>query len=131
MPASFADSNVLLYLLSEDERKRGIVKTLLESELTISVQVLNEVAAVARGKHRLDWSTIAQFVDDLLPFVTVRPLTIETHLGGRAIAARYGFRFYDSLIVAAAVAAGCTTLLTEDLQHGQKLGALTITDPFR
>ena len=44
---------------------------------------------------------------------------------------RYQFRFYDALIVAAALAAGCTRLYSEDLQHGQRIEGLTIVNPFR
>jgi len=47
------------------------------------------------------------------------------------VQARWRFGFYDSLIVAAALAAGCTRLLSEDLQHGQRIETLTIHDPFR
>ena len=43
---------------------------------------------------------------------------------------RYGFSFYDSLIVAAALEAGCTRLYSEDLQHGQQIQRLTILNPF-
>jgi predicted nucleic acid-binding protein len=39
--------------------------------------------------------------------------------------------FYDALVVAAADAAGCRVLLTEDLQHGRKFGGLTVENPFR
>jgi predicted nucleic acid-binding protein len=46
------------------------------------------------------------------------------------IGERYRFSFYDSLIVAAAASAGCTRLLSEDLQPGQTIGTLTITNPF-
>ena len=49
---------------------------------------------------------------------------------GLAIRARYQFSFYDSLIVAAARSAGCSRLLTEDLQHGQSVEGLTIENPF-
>ena len=44
---------------------------------------------------------------------------------------RYRFSFYDSLIVAAALEAGCARLLSEDLQHGQLIEGLTIENPFR
>lgn len=44
---------------------------------------------------------------------------------------RWQFGFYDSLIVAAALTAGCTRLLTDDLPHGQRIEQLTIVDPFR
>lgn len=43
---------------------------------------------------------------------------------------RYQFPFYDALVVAGALEAGCTRLLTEDLQHGQQLDGLTIENPF-
>jgi predicted nucleic acid-binding protein len=44
---------------------------------------------------------------------------------------RYRFSFYDSMIVAAALTAGCRELLSEDLQHGQQIETMTIVDPFR
>jgi predicted nucleic acid-binding protein len=44
---------------------------------------------------------------------------------------RYGFRFYDSLIVAAALEAGCDRLLSEDFQDGQRIEGLTVVNPFR
>jgi len=47
------------------------------------------------------------------------------------VQARWRFGFHDSLIVAAALTAGCTRLLSEDLQHGQRIETLTIHDPFR
>jgi predicted nucleic acid-binding protein len=43
---------------------------------------------------------------------------------------RYGFHFYDSLIVAAALEAGCSRLFSEDLQHGQRIDGLTVENPF-
>jgi predicted nucleic acid-binding protein len=44
---------------------------------------------------------------------------------------RYRLSWYDSLIVSAAQHAGCTVLYSEDLQHGQQFGAVTVQDPFR
>jgi len=44
---------------------------------------------------------------------------------------RPGFDFHDSLIVAAALEAGCQRLLSEDLQHGQRIGKLRVENPFR
>jgi len=46
------------------------------------------------------------------------------------LASSHGFNFYDALIVASALAAGCDTLLTEDLQAGRKIEGLTIVNPF-
>jgi predicted nucleic acid-binding protein len=48
------------------------------------------------------------------------------------IAGQYGFSWYDSLIAASAFEAGCDTLYTEDMQHGQVIEAkLTVTNPFQ
>jgi len=57
----------------------------------------------------------------------------STELYHRAlgIRARWRYGFYDSLVIAAALATGCTRLLSEDLQHGQRIESLTIVDPFR
>ncbi|WP_411728328.1 PIN domain-containing protein [Methyloglobulus sp.] len=49
---------------------------------------------------------------------------------GLDLQSRFGFSFYDSLIVAAALESDCTRLYTEDLQHGQKIEGLTIENPF-
>lgn len=53
------------------------------------------------------------------------------YLRGMALAQRHRFSFYDSLIVTAALEAGCERLLTEDLQHGQRIEGLRIDNPFR
>ena len=56
--------------------------------------------------------------------------TPELYRSGLQVQARYGFSFYDSLIVAAALEAGCATLYSEDMQHGQQIQGLTIRNPF-
>jgi predicted nucleic acid-binding protein len=55
---------------------------------------------------------------------------VETHERGVDIAERWRFSIYDSLIVGAALRAGCSTLYSEDLQHGQTIDQLTIRNPF-
>ena len=57
-------------------------------------------------------------------------LDIKTHEFGLEIAERYRFSIYDSLIVAAALQAGCSTLYSENLQHGQTIDKLMIRSPF-
>ena len=58
------------------------------------------------------------------------PLTVEMHEAAIGIARQYGYSIYDSLIVAAALRAGCATLYSEDLQRGQTIERLTIRNPF-
>jgi predicted nucleic acid-binding protein len=127
----FVDTNVLLYLISDDAAKASRVEPLLAGRIVVSVQVLNEFANVARRKHALPWPALTEVLGGILHFAEVRPLTLDTHLRGRVLAERYGFSVYDALIVAAAIEAGCGTLLTEDLQHGQWIEkVLTIRNPF-
>lgn len=56
---------------------------------------------------------------------------VATYARALALQDRHRFSFYDSLIVAAALEAGCRRLLTEDLQHGQRIEGLRIENPFR
>jgi predicted nucleic acid-binding protein len=127
----FVDTNVLLYLISDDAAKASRVEPLLTGRIVVSVQVLNEFANVARRKHALPWPALVEVLDGILHFAEVRPLTLDTHLRGRVLAERYGFGVYDALIVAAAIEADCDTLLSEDLQHGQRVDkVLTIRNPF-
>lgn len=95
------------------------------------MQVLTEFSDVASRKSKLSWEKIAdllQLIDALCGHAI--PLTAETYEAAADISRRYQYRIYDSLILAAAMQAGCTTVYTEDLQHGQKIGSLTIQNPF-
>ncbi len=133
MPASegFFDTSVLLYLLGHDADKADRVEALLLQRGVISVQVLNEFAAVALRKHALDSTEVRQFLDGLRMFCDARPLTLEMHELGLEILARYGCQLYDSMIIAAALDSGCRVLYSEDLQHGQVFERrLKVVNPF-
>lgn len=128
----FLDTNVLVYLASSDGGKADRAAELLGGGGTISVQVLNELANVARRRMRLSWNDTAAFLGPIRELLTVRPLTVEIHESGLALAERYGWSVYDGMIVASALDASCKTLWSEDLQHGMKLsGPLRIANPFR
>jgi predicted nucleic acid-binding protein len=127
---SFFDTNVLLYLLSKNAAKADRAELLLASGGVISVQVLNEFAAVASRKLAMTIPEIREILSTIRAVCIVKPLDIETHDLGLDMAERYGFAIYDGLIVAAAVRAGCAILHTEDLQHGQVIDHLTIRNPF-
>jgi predicted nucleic acid-binding protein len=125
----FFDSNVLLYLMSAGE-KPARARALLDRGGVVSVQVLNEFASVARGKIKLDWAEIREILRTVQIACKVEPISLAIHERGLAIAERFGFQIYDSMIVAAALVAGCTTLLSEDMQHGQRIERMTIRNPF-
>lgn len=128
----FIDTNVLLYLLSGDASKANRAEAVLTAGVVISVQVLNEFANVARRKFALEWLEVRQAIIDIRRFAVIETLTLETHERGLDLASRYGFSVYDAMVVAAALNGGCTRLLSEDLQHGQRLeGRLMVHNPFQ
>ena len=97
----------------------------------ISVQVLNEFAAVALRKVALSLAEVREVLEGIRAVCPPRPLTVEDHEHGLDVVQRYGFSLYDSMIVAAALSAGCRSMYTEDLQHGQVIdGRLTVINPF-
>ena len=131
MPGSFFDTNVLLYLASGDAAKADRAERLVAVGGTISVQVLNEIANVARRKMRMSWKETNGFLAMVRGLLSVVPVTVETHETGIALAERYGFSTYDAMIVASAMLSGCDTLWSEDLQHDMAVDdRLRILNPF-
>jgi predicted nucleic acid-binding protein len=127
----FLDSNIVLYALDADRQKHEIAWNLLFAKPYISLQVLNECSNVLGRKRQWPAEEIAQTLDRILQFVTVEPSDIATVRSAWKLQARYRFSYYDSLIIAAALAAGCAKLYSEDLQHNQVIdGRLTISNPF-
>ena len=133
----FLDSNVLVYMFdhnapAKQERAERLVSDSLANDTgCISYQVVQETLNVLTRRLSVSDADTWQFMDDvLIPLWHVHPspALYRTALG---IHRRYGFSFYDSLIAAAALEAESTRLYTEDLQHGQRIGPLTIVNPFR
>ena len=118
--------------VSDDMAKADRAEALLAAGGVISVQVLNEfVRPLRRAKRR---SIFPRREKPFRPIrracASQRHCDVDTHELGLDIAERYRFSIYDSLIVAAALRAGCSTLYSEDLQHGQTIERLTIRNPF-
>ena len=128
----FFDTNVLLYLLSGDDTRADRAEQELSAGGVISVQVLNEFASVASRKLKMSIAEIREVLATLRSACTVVPMSEETHDVGVQIADKYGLSVYDAMIAASALLAGCNTLLSEDMQHGQVLdGRVKVRNPFR
>jgi predicted nucleic acid-binding protein len=128
---AFFDTNVILYAFRQDDKRSQVAETLLAAGGVLSVQVLNEFVAVARRKLDRSWEEIRHALDILRVFCPEPvSLTVETHERAVQIAERYGYSIFDSLIVAAAINAGASTLYTEDMRDGQAIDGLTIRNPF-
>jgi predicted nucleic acid-binding protein len=126
----FFDSNILIYAYSTDARRAEALAVVAEGGV-ISAQVLNEFTNVLRNKQKQDWPIIEAAVASVrFQFPDVVPLTADTHAAALALARDHSLAFYDALIVAAAIEAGCDVLYSEDMQHGRAIGGLTIKNPF-
>jgi predicted nucleic acid-binding protein len=130
--AIFFDTNVLLYLLSDDHSKADKAEELLSAGGVVSIQVLNEFAAVASRKFSMKWNEVRYCLAPFRVVLRIEPLTVDTHDKALDIAERYKVSLYDALIVAAARLAGCRRLYSEDLQHRQVFEkTLTVVNPFK
>jgi len=128
--SAFLDTNILVYA-QQTGRKAEISQELIAEGGTISAQVLNELANVLRKKQGRSFGEIAAVLDDIDNALDpARPLTAQSCRSALALAGEHGLSFYDALIVAAAIEAGCDTLYSEDMQHERIIGALTIRNPF-
>ncbi|GAC1590823.1 MAG: PIN domain-containing protein [Candidatus Velthaea sp.] len=129
----FFDTNVLIYAVGSDELRKPLAVSWLSRGGNISVQVLNEFANTALRKLNRPWEDVVAALEALRIIChTCVSMTEKTHHAAVGLSRRHGFHLYDALIVASALEANCTTLVTEDMQHGQLIdGRLTIHNPFR
>jgi predicted nucleic acid-binding protein len=134
----FLDTNILAHSFDDRDpvRKEKAVE-LTEMALTtglgiISYQVVQEFLNVSVTKFPSPLSTEDRrdYLDGvLLPLCQVWPGR-DLYLRALDVQSTSGYAFYDSLIVAAALRAGCRTLYTQDLQRGRRFDVLTVVDPF-
>jgi predicted nucleic acid-binding protein len=127
----FLDTNILVYAFASNDPRSGRAEALLAAGGVISVQVLNEFVNVSRRKLRREWAEIEDALGVLRTILDPPiPLTIKLHEAAVWLARDHGFPFYDSLIITAAIGAGCGILYSEDMQHGQTVDGVTIRNPF-
>jgi len=135
----FLDTNVLVYTFDKSSpEKRNRARQLVEEALAtqkgaISYQVIQEMLNVATRKFAspLTPEQARRYLSDVLEPLCAVYASSDLFRKAINLQGRWQFGFYDSLIVAAALQAGCETLYTEDLQHQQAVESLTIVDPFR
>src|SRR5688500_11209234 len=136
--AVFVDTNILVYARDASERKkqpsalRWLEVLWRRRAGRVSLQVLQEYYVVVTTKLR-PGLPVEEARSDLRALSAWRPIPLDGDLleQGWVVPDRFGFAFWDAMIVAAARRAGCEFLLTEDLQDGQSLDGLSVVDPFR
>lgn len=133
----FLDTNVLLYSIStapEERTKRLRAIALLEQdEVGLSVQVLQEFYVQATRPTRADRLShnIATGLISAWTRFRVQSINMRILASAMQITQAHGLSYWDSAIVAAAQALGCSLLYSEDMQDGRQIGGLTIVNPFQ
>lgn len=131
----FFDTNILVYRQDpQDTRRQHIAKDLIESAIlqgtfVISTQVLQEFYNTM-VRRRFMPAAAAQALCELWAEHEVINATPSLLFQAFALQQRYQTSLWDALIVQAALDGGCTTLYSEDLQHGMRFGALEVVNPF-
>jgi len=127
----FLDTNILVYAFTTNDPRSARAEALVAEGGVVSVQVLNEFVNVSRGKLQRPRQEIEDALGALETLLDAPlPLTPEIHKAGMSLARDHKLAFYDALIVAAAVHAGCSVLYSEDLQDGRAMEGVTIRNPF-
>lgn len=131
----FIDTNLFVYakLENPDEIKHSKAKYFLSNltgHIIISTQILNEFYSVF-AKNNISDLIIQETLTSILDEVILVTITLKTIQIAWAVKQKYHYSYYDSLIIASALDAGCKVLYTEDLNHKQTIeGKLKIINPF-
>ena len=133
---TFLDTNVLVYAVDGKEpTKQGvarkiIIEALIGRDCLVSVQVLNEFSNIALLKLKMSVREVRRFV---AIFSKINVVPLDRSWTDKALSAKemFGTQFFDSLLLVAAEANGCDTILTEDLNDGQMYGTVKAVNPFK
>lgn len=137
----FCDSNIWLYRFlidpecndAEEMRKRNLANALTSREnILISTQIINEVCAVLSKKAKISEIQIRQIIQEFYDGCVVIQLDRNILLRASELRNQYSFSFWDSLIVASALASDASILYSKDMQDGLIISnQLTLINPFR
>jgi len=131
---AFLDSNILVYLHSFDEqqKQRVSMEVISHYQCCTSVQALNEFCYVGIRKQRRKRREIELALERIEGFCQISSVTIETLAHALRLHEVYGYNFYDCLMLASAIEAECTEIITEDMADGQVIEQrLKIVNPYK
>jgi predicted nucleic acid-binding protein len=132
----FVDTNVLIYAMDPENPGRRaaaadvIRKGCAAQRLILSPQILNECYRTLVHKRKLVPASQAR--DYLRPFLALctAPLDADTHRIAYAIEDRHRLSWWDCVVLASSLQAGCRYFISEDMQDGQTVESITIVNPF-
>lgn len=133
---TFIDTNVLVYAddagaSEKQKRARDAIAELVEAQrAVVSTQVLQEYFVAATRKLQMPAEEARLRVEALL-HVDVVIVRGDLILSAIDLHRLRRISFWDALVVRSAEAAGCSVLLSEDLQHGDRIEGVRVENPFR
>lgn len=131
------DTNVVVYMFDDvdavkrDRARQLVGNAIASGEGVISYQVVQEALNVFARKLGATAGQQLEIFDNVLSSLWRIHPTADLYRRAVAISQRYRYRFYDSLMIAAALEYGCDLLYSEDLRDGQVIDTVTIRNPFR
>jgi predicted nucleic acid-binding protein len=129
----FIDTNIWVYAhLQDTHNKCDVALELLETlpQLVGSTQVLNEYYSVMLKKKIAD-HLIQENIELIISIAEITVIEITTLRLTHKLKLKYGFSYWDSLVLASALESGCQCLYSEDMQHRQAIeNSLIIINPF-
>ncbi len=131
----FIDTNLIIYLYSEDEpeKKQAVLKYIQSNySPVISIQVINELSNVLYKKFKLNPKEVLEVIEELEEYLDTVTIDLNTIKSAHFIKEKYKYSYFDSLIIVSAIENKCEILLTEDMQHNQIIeNKLRIINPFK
>jgi predicted nucleic acid-binding protein len=131
----FVDTNIWLYafIQTQDSGKQVMAKNVIQdNEVILSSQVINETCVNLLKKTSLSEPELQALIRSFYSHYPVIEADQEMLLRASELREKHSFAYWDSLIVAGALLAGCDCLYSEDMQDGLQVdGKLTIQNPFK
>ena len=131
---AFLDTNLFVYLYSatDVEKREQVVRTINQYERFASTQVLNEFCNVCVRKLKLPVTSVLEAVIEIKNICNIAIVDDTTVMTALRYHEKYGYSYYDSLMLASALESGCQYLFSEDMADGQEIEKrLIIKNIFR
>ena len=129
------DTNILVYAVDRDagerhERSGDLMARAARRDCVLTVQALAEFFHATTRKKLLEPSLAGAFVGDWLDVFDIISADETALIDAIDAVHEHGLSFWDAMIWATARQAGCSAILSEDMQDGQRLGGVEFVDPF-
>jgi len=131
---AFLDTNLFVYLYSDSDitKKESVIKAINQYERFISTQIINEFCNVCIRKLSMPIIAVRKAVAEICENCNLVMVDDTTASAALNIYEKYGYSFYDCLIIVSALESRCRFLLSEDMADGQTIeGVLTIKNIFQ